>query len=55
MQQDLQALAVETPPLAPVSYGECVERLARAVDQHNDDELEEVARLISQLAVVIEM
>ncbi|MGO4715848.1 hypothetical protein [Bradyrhizobium sp. 2TAF24] len=55
MEQDLQTLAVEPSSLALVSYGECVERLARAVDQHNDDDLEEVARLIGQLAVVIEL
>ncbi|MEW6641539.1 MAG: hypothetical protein AB1586_13610 [Pseudomonadota bacterium] len=55
MEQDLQTLSFNPQTFAPVSYGECIERLARAVDQHNDDELEEVARLISQLAVVIEV
>lgn len=55
MEQDLQTLAFDRSNFAPASYGECVERLARAVDQHNDDDLEEVARLIGQLAVVIEI
>jgi hypothetical protein len=39
---------------APLSYDECVERLACSVDHHDDSELEEVAHLIGQLAVVIE-
>jgi len=55
MERDLQTLSTNPPVFAPASYGECVERLARAVDQHNDDDLEEVARLIGQLAVVIEV
>ena len=37
-----------------VGYDECVERLAHTVDHHDDAELEEVAYLIGQLAVVIE-
>jgi hypothetical protein len=40
--------------IASVGYDECVERLAHTVDHHDDAELEEVAYLISQLAVVIE-
>jgi hypothetical protein len=36
-------------------YDECVSRLARALDQHQDADLEEVACLIGQLAVVIEL
>jgi hypothetical protein len=40
--------------LAPISYDECVERLAYTVDHRDDAELEEVVRLIGQLAVVIE-
>ncbi len=39
---------------ASVGYDECVERLAHTVDHHDDAELEEVAYLIGQLAVVIE-
>ena len=37
-----------------VGYDDCVERLAHTVDHHDDAELEEVAYLIAQLAVVIE-
>jgi hypothetical protein len=37
-----------------VGYDECVERLAHSVDHHDEAELEEVAYLIAQLAVVIE-
>ena len=40
--------------LAAVGYDECVERLAYTVDHRDEAELEEVAYLISQLAVVIE-
>lgn len=40
--------------VAFVGYDECVERLAHTVDHHDDAELEEVAYLIAQLAVVIE-
>jgi hypothetical protein len=37
-----------------VGYDECVERLAHTLDHYDDAELEEVAYLIGQLAVVIE-
>jgi hypothetical protein len=40
--------------LAAVGYDQCVERLAYTVDHHDEAELQEVAYLISQLAVVIE-
>jgi hypothetical protein len=40
--------------LAAVGYDQCVERLAYTVDHRDEAELEEVAYLISQLAVVIE-
>ena len=40
--------------IACFSYDQCIERLADAVDHHDDAELEEVACLISQLMVVIE-
>jgi hypothetical protein len=39
---------------AAVGYDECVERLAYTVDHRDEAELEEVAYLISRLAVVIE-
>jgi hypothetical protein len=40
--------------LTAVGYDQCVERLAYTVDHHDEAELQEVAYLISQLAVVIE-
>lgn len=47
---------VASPGLvATIPYDECVERLARTVDKHDDADLDELASLISQLAVVIEM
>jgi hypothetical protein len=51
-----KSLTVSFDPgmIASFSYDECIERLAHAVDEHDDAELEEVARLIGQLAVVIE-
>jgi hypothetical protein len=40
---------------ATPSYDECVALLARAVDERDETQLHEVASLISQLAVVIEL
>jgi hypothetical protein len=37
-----------------ISDDECMVRLARAVEQHDDRRLEEVAQLIGRLAVTIE-
>jgi hypothetical protein len=37
-----------------ISDDECLMRLARAVEQHDSDALDEVARLIGRLAVTIE-
>jgi hypothetical protein len=37
-----------------LSDEECLVRLARAVKDHDDDKLDEVARLIARLAVPIE-
>ena len=37
-----------------LSDDECLLRLARAVEDHDSDALDEVARLISRLAVTIE-
>ncbi len=42
------------PPLVAVSDDECVARLARAVAEHDDHRLQEVAELIGRLAVPIE-
>jgi hypothetical protein len=58
MNSDSPSLAFDPETIASssyeASYEECIERLALAVDDQNDDELEEVACLIGQLAVVIE-
>jgi hypothetical protein len=57
---DIQTIPSTAAPLkAPteiraISDDECVIRLARAVEQHDSDGLEEVARLIGRLAVTIE-
>jgi len=40
---------------AAPSYDECVAQLAHAVDEHDEAHLDEVAAVISQLAVVIEL
>lgn len=37
-----------------ISDDECMTRLARAVEQHDDGRLQEVAQLIGRLAVTIE-
>jgi hypothetical protein len=54
MKSDSQSVSFDPGVIASSSYEECVERLAHAVDSHDDAELEEVACLIGQLAVVIE-
>lgn len=42
------------PQLVAASDDECVVRLARAVAEHDDHKLQEVAELIGRLAVPIE-
>ena len=42
------------PRLVAASDDECVARLARAVAEHDDHKLQEVAELIGRLAVPIE-
>ena len=54
MKTNWQPVIFDSAPISPLSYDECVERLAYTVDHRDDSELEEVAHLISQLAVVIE-
>jgi hypothetical protein len=54
MRLNPQAALVDRAVMVPFSYDECVERLAYTVDHHEDAELQELANLISQLAVVIE-
>jgi hypothetical protein len=40
---------------ASSSYEECVAQLAHVVDEHDEADLDKVASLIGQLAVVIEL
>ncbi|MGY4224113.1 hypothetical protein ACVMIH_001474 [Bradyrhizobium sp. USDA 4503] len=52
-------LSMPQPTLVPsdapdISDDECVRRLARAVEEHDSEHLDEVARLIGRLAVTIE-
>jgi hypothetical protein len=54
MKPNSQSAWSDTVVAPSVGYDECVERLAYTVDHRDDAELEEVAYLISQLAVVIE-
>jgi hypothetical protein len=54
MSLNPQAALFDRALIVPFSYDECVERLAYTVDRHEDARLEELAYLISQLAVVIE-
>jgi hypothetical protein len=43
------------PPDSPaISDDECLDRLARALRDHDPDDLDEVARLIARLAITIE-
>jgi hypothetical protein len=49
-----QSVSSDHMRVASVGYDECVERLSHTVDHHDEAELEEVAYLIAQLAVVIE-
>ncbi len=52
-------LAKAAPSIVPrgvsaMSDDECLARLVRAVETHNSEHLEELARLIGRLAVTIE-
>jgi hypothetical protein len=56
---DLTVLMKPVPSIVPsdlpaLSDDECLVRLARAVEAHDSDHLDEVARLIARLAVTIE-
>ena len=46
--------ALQSGPLAAMSDDECLARLAQAVEAHDSEHLDEVARLIGRLAVTIE-
>jgi hypothetical protein len=56
IQTDLmQAMPSLAPGDSPVmSDDECLSRLARAIETHDSEHLDEVARLIGRLAVTIE-
>jgi len=52
---DLRAVPSIVPSDIPaLSDEECLLRLARAVEEHDTEHLDEVARLIARLAVAIE-
>jgi hypothetical protein len=52
---DLRAVPSIVPSDVPaISDDECVRRLARAIEEHDSEHLDEVARLIARLAVTIE-
>ena len=48
-------LAFGGRPLEAISDDECVTLLAEAVDEHDAEHLDEVARLIARLAIPIEL
>ena len=52
---DLRAVPSIVPSdIAAISDDECLLRLAQAVEEHDSEHLDEVARLIARLAVTIE-
>ena len=56
---DTQTVLRSIPSIVPsdvpaLSDDECLVRLARAVEEHDSEHLDEVARLIGRLAVTIE-
>jgi hypothetical protein len=56
---DIQAVLKPVPSIVPadiplMSDDECLRRLARAVEEHDLEHLDEVALLIGRLAVIIE-
>jgi hypothetical protein len=55
----VQAMLKPVPSIVPadiplMSDDECLRRLAKAVEEHDSEHLDEVARLIGRLAVTIE-
>ncbi len=59
MQTDLPQASKLMPSIVPgdipaMSDDECLSRLARAIEIHDYDHLDEVAQLIGRLAVAIE-
>lgn len=59
MPVNLIDLTIFQPTLVPsdapeISDDECLRRLAKAVEEHDSEHLDEVARMIGRLAVTIE-
>ena len=59
MPVNLIDLSFQQPTLVPsqvpdISDDECLRRLAKAVEEHDSEHLDEVARLIGRLVVTIE-
>ncbi|WGS17431.1 MULTISPECIES: hypothetical protein [unclassified Bradyrhizobium] len=59
MSEILIDLSMSQPTLVPgdvpdISDDECLRRLAKAIETHDSEHLDEVARLIGRLAVTIE-
>jgi len=59
MQRIQTDLSRQMPSIVPgdipaMSDDECLMRLAKAVEEHDSEQLDEVARLIARLAVTIE-
>ncbi len=55
----VQAILKPVPSIVPadiplMSDDECLRRLAKAIEEHDSEHLDEVARLIGRLAVTIE-
>lgn len=53
--QHFAPAAIDLGSLPLISDNECLVRLAAAVEIHDDDRLDELALLISRLAVTIEL
>jgi hypothetical protein len=57
---DIQSVLLKRMPsivpgdMPPMSDDECLIRLAKVVQEHDSDHLDEVAKLIGRLAVIIE-
>jgi hypothetical protein len=59
MRDSLSDLSRPMPSIVPsdipaMSDDECLMRLAKAIEEHDSEDLDEVARLIARLAVTIE-
>lgn len=52
--KDQSVHAIDQQSMLALSDDECMSRLARAVEEHDDQRLREIAQLIGRLAVPIE-